>query len=287
MATTLTTRRPRRSLTKGSVIKYGLLSLFAIPWAVLPLWLMLVNSVKREGEAALLSISLPKDWAFLDNYTAVIEDGDYFTGLRNSLLVAVPTVLVVILLGSLAAWGYARSAKRRSQLFFYISALSILLPPAVIPTIYLLTTLHLDGTLWGYSLMVIGTRLGSVIFLTTGFIRGMPVELEEAAEIDGASRIRTFFSVMLPLLRPILFVSGVLLLINIWNDFFFALLLLRGSENATLPLTLYSFASSSFVGIKWNLVFAHVVMTSLPLLLTYLVAQRQVLAGLTEGGLKG
>ncbi|WP_432970235.1 carbohydrate ABC transporter permease [Dactylosporangium sp. CA-233914] len=269
------------------MIKYVLLTLFAIPWVVLPLWLMLINSAKREGEAALLSVTLPKEWAVLHNYAAVIRDGDYFTGLRNSLLVAVPTVLAVLLLGSMAAWGYARSTKRRSQLFFYISALSILLPPAVIPTIYLLTTLNLDGSLGGYSLMVVGTRLGSVIFLTTGFIRGMPVELEEAAAIDGASRIRTYFSVMLPLLRPILFVGGVLLVINIWNDFFFALLLLRGSENATLPLTLYSFASSSFVGIKWNLVFAHVVMTSLPLLAVYLVAQRQVLAGLTEGGLKG
>ncbi|TCC36477.1 carbohydrate ABC transporter permease [Kribbella speibonae] len=277
----------RKSLRPGTIVKYVLLTLFAVPWVGVPLWLMLINSVKREGEAALLSVALPKQWAFSHNYSAVIHEGHYFTGLRNSLLVAVPTVLVVVLLGSLAAWGYARSPKRRSQLFFYISALSILLPPAVIPTIYLLTTFHLDGSLWGYSLMVVGTRLGSVIFLTTGFIRGMPLELEEAAEVDGASRIRTYFSVMLPLLRPILFVSGVLLLINIWNDFFFALLLLRGSENATLPLTLYSFASSSFVGIRWNLVFAHVVMTSLPLVLVYLVAQRRVLAGLTEGGLKG
>ncbi|MFF0700024.1 carbohydrate ABC transporter permease [Streptomyces tendae] len=277
----------RRRRTRGGILKYTLLTLFAIPWVGLPLWLMLVNSAKREGEAAVLSIGWPKDWAFVDNYSAVINEGSYFTGLRNTLLVTVPTVLVVVLLGSMAAWGYARSPRGRSQLFFYISALSVLLPPAIIPTIYLLSEMQLDGSLFGYALMTAGTRMGAVIFLTTGFIRGMPLELEEAAEIDGASRIRTYFSVMLPLLRPILFVGGVLLVINVWNDFFFALLLLRGSENATLPLTLYSFATSSFVGIKWNLVFAHVVMTSLPLVLVYLVAQRQVLSGLTEGGLKG
>lgn len=264
-----------------------LLSLFAVPWVGVPLWLLLVNSFKKEGEAANLSLALPTEWAIDYNYGAVFNAGNFLIGLRNTLLVTVPTVVVVLLLASLAAWGYARSTRKLSQFFFYISALSILLPPAIIPTIFVLTTLHLDGSLWGYALMQIGTRLGIVIFLTTGFIRGMPLELEEAAEIDGASRLRTYFSVLLPLLRPILFVAGVLLVIGVWNDYFFGLLLLRSTENATLPLTLFQFASSSFVGTKWNFVFAHVVMSSLPLVIFYLIAQRQVLAGLTEGGLKG
>ncbi|GAB3399018.1 carbohydrate ABC transporter permease [Schumannella luteola] len=277
-------RRPRRTVPW---LRYTLLTLFSIPWVGVPLWLLIVNSFKREGEASQLSLALPTDWAVVDNYAAVFTDGNYLTGLRNTLLVTVPTVLVVLLLGSLAAWGYARSTRRLSQVFFYISALSILLPPAIIPTIFVLSSLHLDGSLWGYALMQMGTRLGFVIFLTTGFIRGMPIELEEAAEIDGASRLRTYFSVMLPLLRPIMFVAAVLLVIGVWNDYFFGLLLLRSTENATLPLTLFQFASSSFVGVRWNLVFAHVIMTSLPLVVVYLFSQRQVLAGLTEGGTKG
>ncbi|KSU54897.1 sugar ABC transporter substrate-binding protein [Microbacterium enclense] len=268
-------------------LRYSILSVFALLWIGVPLWMLLVNSFKREGEAAQLSLALPTEWAIDYNYGAVFTEGNYLTGLRNTLLVTVPTVLVVLLLGSLAAWGYARSSKRLTQFFFYLCALSILLPPAVIPTIFILSTLNLDGSLWGYALMNIGTRLGFVIFLTTGFIRGMPTELEEAAAIDGATRLRTFFSVLLPLLRPILFVAAVIMVIGVWNDYFFALLLLRSAENATLPLTLFQFASSSFIGVKWNFVFAHVVMTSLPLILVYLVAQRQVLAGLTEGGLKG
>ncbi|MFE5671649.1 carbohydrate ABC transporter permease [Agromyces sp. NPDC056523] len=277
----------RRPKSKAPWLRYTLLAIFAIPWVGVPLWLLLVNSFKLEGEASQLSLALPTEWAIGYNYGAVFTEGNYLTGLRNTLLVTVPTVAVVLLLGALAAWGYARSTRRSTQFFFYLCALSILLPPAIIPTIFVLTTMQLDGSLWGYALMQIGTRLGFVIFLTTGFIRGMPIELEEAAEIDGASRIRTFFSVLLPLLRPILFVAAVLLVIGVWNDYFFALLLLRSTENATLPLTLFQFASSSYVGTKWNFVFAHVVMTSLPLVLVYLIGQRQVLAGLTEGGLKG
>ena len=269
------------------MLKYGLLTLFAVPWIVVPIWMILVNSFKAEGEAALLSLSLPSDWSLVENYRAVFVDGNYMTGLKNSLLVAVPTVFVVLLLGSMAAWAYGRSSRRWTRVFFYVTSLSILLPPAIIPTIYLLRSLGLDGGIAGYALMMMGTRMGLVVFLTTGFVRSLPTDLEEAAAIDGASKARTFFAILLPLLRPILFAGAVLMVIVVWNDFFFGQLLLRSSDNATLPLTLYSFASASVSGLSWNLVFAHLVMSSAPLVLVYLVAQRQVLSGLTEGSLKG
>lgn len=270
-----------------TAVKYTLVTLFAIPWMGVPLWLVVVNSFKTQGDAARLSLGLPEEWAILENYGAVFTAGNYLTGLRNSLLVAIPTIVVVLLLGAAAAWAYARSTRRSFQVFYYLTSLSILLPPAVIPTIYVLTTLNLDGSIAGYALMMMGTRLGIAVFLITGFIRSIPPELEEAAAIDGASRLRIFFALMLPLLRPVLFVGGVLLVITVWNDFFFGVLLLKTSGNATLPLTLYSFASASTTGLRWNLVFAHVIMTSLPLIVAYLIAQRQVLAGLTEGGVKG
>jgi raffinose/stachyose/melibiose transport system permease protein len=277
----------RRMVRMPGILKYSLIALFAVPWVGVPLWLMVVNSFKTQGEAAELSLALPEQWAIVENFSAVITQGNYLTGLRNSLLVAVPTIIVVLLLGSAAAWAYARTTSRSFQFFFYVTSLSILLPPAVIPTIYVLTTLQLDGSVAGYALMMMGTRMGLVVFLITGFVRSLPLELEEAAAIDGASRLRIFFSLMLPLLRPVLFVGGVLLVITVWNDFFFGVLLLKTSANATLPLTLYSFASASTTSLRWNLVFAHVIMTSLPLVITYLLAQRQVLAGRSEGGLKG
>lgn len=283
-------RSRRRHAPRGRrhhVLRYTLLTLFAVPWVGVPVWMILVNSFKTEGEAAQLSLALPETWALVENYTAVFATGNYLVGLRNSLLVVVPTVIVILLLGSLGAWGFARSRRVSLQVFFYVTALSILLPPAVIPTIFILRGMQLDGSIVGYALMMMGTKMGLVVFLTTGFVRSLPVELEEAAAIDGASRMRTYFSVLLPMMRSILLVGAVLIVIIVWNDFFFAQLLLKTSANATLPLTLYTFASASVSGLRWNLVFAHLVMTSLPLVIVYLLAQRRILAGLTEGGLKG
>ncbi|WP_158711487.1 ABC transporter permease family protein [Streptomyces xylophagus] len=174
-------------------------------------------AVRTRGVARYGGLNWPKHWSAGANYHTVIDKGSYFTGLRNSALLAVPTILAVPLLGSMAAWAYARSDSRTLRFAYYTSALSILLP----------------------------------------------------------------------VLTPVLFTGAVMLIISVWNDFYFALFLLRGTESATLPLTLYSFASSSTHGVSWNLVFAHVVLTSLPLVLVHLVLQRRVLAGLTEGGVTG
>ena len=272
--------------TRG-VVRYVGLTLFAIPWILVPFWLLIVNSLKTEGDASVLSMSWPKHWRAGANYHTVIDKGSYLTGLRNSALLAVPTILAVLLLGSMAAWAYGRSDSRTLRFAYYTSALSIVLPPAIIPTVYVLTRLGLDGSRLGYMLVIAGTRLGVVIFLATGFVRTLPHDFEEAAQLDGANKWQIYWRIVLPVLTPVLFTGAVMLIISVWNDFYFALFLLRGSQAATLPLTLYSFASSSTHGVSWNLVFAHVVLTSLPLVLVYLVLQRRVLAGLTEGGVTG
>jgi len=268
-------------------LRYTVLAAISIPWIFIPFWLLLVNSFKTQGEAGALSLGLPSQWNLIENYTTVFVTGGYLTGLQNSLIIAVPTIVIALFLGALAAWAYARSPSLTLQFAFYLSCLSILLPPAVVPTVYLLKSLGLNGTTLGYALSVIGVRLGIVIFLTTGFVKRIPIELEEAAVIDGASRWTTFRLIILPLLAPILFTGAVVLMVSIWNDFFFAMFLLQGPQRATLPLTLYRFAAASAYTLRWNLVFAHVVMTSLPLIIVYLFLQKRVVQGLTDGSVKG
>lgn len=270
-----------------AALKYAALTLFAIPWVLVPVWLVVVNSFKPAGEAAELGLGLPRTWAVAENYGIVLDRGGYLTGLLNSLKVTVPIVAAVVLLGAAAAWAFGRSRSRWLQAAYFVTGLSILLPPSIIPTVYLLRALSLDGGSLGYVLTMTGCRLGIVIFLATGFVRAFPRDLEDAAAIDGASRPQVFVSILLPLLRPVLFVGGVILIINVWNDFFFALFLLQGSANATLPLSLFQFASGTLQSLNWNLVFAHVLLTTLPLVAVYVVAQKRVLAGLTEGALKG
>ena len=281
-------KRARRWI--GGHWKVGVLVLIAIPWILIPLWLLLVNSFKPYTEASSLSLALPHHWAILSNYGTALHKWGFLSALKNSSIVVIPTMLVVLFLGSLAAWGFARSTSMTMKVAFNISVLSILLPPAVLPTIYLLEKLHLQATVWGYTLSMIGTRMGIVIFLCTGFLRSFPRSLEEAAAIDGASRLQTYRRIILPLLRPVLLVGGVILVISVWNEFFFALFLLGGSNQATLPLALYQHAASSAtneVTYLWNLIFADVVLTSLPVLIVYLFVNRRLISGLSEGALKG
>jgi len=267
--------------------RYALMTLIALPWVVLPLWLLAVNSLKTQGEASVPSLAWPAHWNAAANYLAVIDQGSYLTGLLNSVVTVIPTIAAVVLFGSMAAWSYSRSRSRGMRFAYYASSVSMILPPAIIPTVYILIQLGINGTRGGYFLALTGTRLGMVIFLVTGFAKTLPLALEEAAEIDGASKWQIYWHVILPLLKPALFTSAILLCISVWNDFFFALFLLPNNDQATLPLTLYRFASTSTTGIAWNLVFADVVLTNLPILVVYLVLQRRVLSGLTEGAVTG
>ncbi|MEU4248997.1 carbohydrate ABC transporter permease [Amycolatopsis sp. NPDC026612] len=278
------TKARRRTAARVTV-----LSLISLPWVVLPLWLLLVNSAKPLDEASLLQLGLPKTWALWDNYATVIDQGNYLQALLNSLLVVVPTIAVVVVLAAMAAWAYARSRSMTAKLAYNVTVLSIVLPPAILPTIYELQTLQLDGTRLGYFLVMAGTRMGTVVFLATGFIKTVPRDLEEAASIDGAGRVQIFVRIIFPLVVPVLLVGSVILIISTWNEFFFAQFLLHGSDTATLPLALFQFASASAdqAVLNWNLIFAHVVLTSLPIVLVYLFVQRRIIPGLSAGALKG
>ena len=289
MTTHGTTARRRRPATpRSELLRVVVLGVIALPWVLIPMWLLLVNSVKPYGEASQLDLALPREWRW-DNFAVVFEAGDYPTALLNSLAIAVPTLASVLLFGSMAAWAFARSRRVSMKVAYNVCVLSVLLPPAVLPTIYELQTLGIDGTRLGYFLVMVGTRLGVVVFLATGFVRAMSVEIEEAAAIDGASKPQIFRLLIVPSLLPVLLVGGVILIITIWNEFLFALFLLRGEESATLPLGLFRFASASseVVAFRWDLVFAHVVLTSLPLVIVYLFVQRRLVQGLSEGAIKG
>lgn len=278
----------RKRSWRGSA-RVAVLSVIALLWVVLPLWMLLVNSAKPLEEASLLELGLPKEWAFWDNYSFVINEGHFFRALVNSLVVVVPTIAVIVILGAMAAWAYARSRSMTARVAYNITVLSIVLPAAILPTIYELQTLGIDGTRLGYFLVMAGTRMGNVVFLATGFIKSVPRDLEDSASIDGASRMQIFLRIIFPLTVPVLLVGSVILIISTWNEFFFAGFLLQGSDRATLPLALYHFASASADQpvLRWNVIFAHVVLTSLPVVLAYLLVQRRVVPGLSSGAIKG
>lgn len=264
-----------------------LLTFVGVVFYVLPLWVVVVTSFKPLGEAIRLDMSLPQDWAIVDNYRTVFIDGRFPLAFANSLFITVTSVTVLILVGSFAAWAFGRSKSRTMTVIYYIAVFSLLLPTAIVPEIFLMQQLHIDGTRLALIFFTVGTRLGLVIFLITGFVRTVPKSIEEAALVDGASKFQVFYRVVFPLLSPILFTVGIILVIFTWNDFFGALFLLRGQSRQTLPLSLLQFSEGSVKQVPWNLSFAHIVLVSVPLILVYVFGQKRLLSGLMSGAVKG
>ncbi len=185
----------------------------------------------------------------------------------------------------MAAWVLARRSGFLIAMLYAVGISGIVLPPAVITLVLLLRQLSIDGTLTGMVLVYTGIYMSTAIFFITGFIRTIPPELEEAARVDGAGPVRIFFTIILPLLRPVLATATILICLYIWNDVFYAFFVIGGRMD-TLPLNLFQVASAGLYLNNWHLIFAYVVLMSLPLLVVFAVAQRRIISGITGGAVK-
>lgn len=276
----MTTSRATRAL------RIAVLAILAFLLVLVPLWMVIVNSFKTQTDAAALGIGLPTRWAAIDNYVQVFEDSNYARSFLNSLLITVVSSGLLLAIGTPAAWAFARSRSRGLGVLYWASLVGVLLPLPAVPLVFMLREAGLQGTQIGLVVFTVAARLSLVVFLLTGFARGLPRELEEAASTDGATRLRTFVSIVVPLMRPVLFATFVLLAVSIWNDFYGPLFLISDPDQATLPLGLYRLSSGIREATAWNFVFAHVVLVSLPLIVVYVFAQRRIVEGVTAGALK-
>ncbi|MGO4533355.1 carbohydrate ABC transporter permease [Leifsonia sp. 2MCAF36] len=284
-ALTSTRRRARPRLTPARVIQ----PIVAIAMVVLllgvPFWLVVVTAGKDQAEALNPSLALPTTWHLFENFATVFDQGRMVPAFLGSLLIMVPSVFGVLLLGAMASWILGR---RRSKPIAFVYALGIsgiVLPPAVVTIVLLLRQIGLAGTPLGMIGVYMGMYLSTVIFFVTGFVRTIPVELEEAARVDGAGPVKVFFRVILPLLGPTLATATILICLYIWNDVFYALFVVGGRLD-TLPLNLYQVASSGLYLQNWHLIFAYIIVMSLPLLITFTVMQRKIISGITSGAVK-
>jgi raffinose/stachyose/melibiose transport system permease protein len=271
----------------GRFVVPVLLTLAAVVLVLLPAWVVVVTSFKSLAEAKTLTIELPREWRVVENYSFVFEESRYLQGFLNSLLVTAGSVAVLLLLGAMASWVFARSTSRVVRLLHLIALAGILVPPALVPSIAVLRAIGLQGTHLGLITFYTALLMAVTVFIITGFVRSIPTELEDAARIDGASEVAVFFRVVFPLLQPILISAGTLLTIIVWTEFFSAFLILSGRAAQTLPLGLWYVSSGAINQVRWNHVFTHVVLVSAPLLIFYFLAQRRLVGGVLAGGLKG
>ncbi len=274
-------RRQVRRLIRPAVVVALLVVFIGVP-----MWLVVVTSAKTQGDALNPSLSLPEHgWHFGGNYAKAFTDGRAWQAFLGSVSMVVPSVVVLLLFGSMAAWVLARRSGLLISLLYSVAISGIVLPPAVITLVLLLRQLSLAGTVPGMVLVYAGIYMSTAIFFITGFVRTIPRELEEAARVDGAGPVRIFLTVIVPLLRPVLATATILICLYIWNDVFYAFFVIGGRKD-TLPLNLFQVASAGLYLNNWHLIFAYVVLMTIPLLVVFTVAQRRIISGITGGAVK-
>jgi raffinose/stachyose/melibiose transport system permease protein len=253
-----------------------------------PLYLLVVFPLKTPQDAYTKPTSLPTNPTFANFRQAWQGSGGVTLGsaMVNSLIITVGSVICLLVLGSIAAYVLARRPSKLSTGLYVLYVLGFIIPfqLAIVPLYVAMRHLHLIGSYLGMILLYTGLFMPLTVFLYTGFIRVLPREYEESAQVDGAGMWRTYLRVVFPLLRPVTGTVAVLAGIIIWNDFFGPLIFLSGTNKATLPVAIYSFVGDFTA--QWNLIFAAVVISILPVFAFYLVAQRQLIKGFT-GGIRG
>jgi len=251
---------------------------------VVPLFVLVNLSLRPQHELVdPLKIQFPLT---LENYSAAWREAALGSAIVDSAIIAIASVVIVVVVSSLAAYPLARSTARWSKWTFALFMLGLLLPfqLALLPLYTTMRDLHLIGSLWGLILFYSGLQMPFSIFLYAAFLRVLPRDYEEAATLDGCTALQSFRRVVFPLLRP---VTGTVVILNaifIWNDFLTPLLYLSGSEHQTIPVAIYTFVGQYTA--NWQLLFAGLVMGVAPILLVYFAMQRHIIRGFS-GGLKG
>ncbi|MGH3387908.1 MAG: carbohydrate ABC transporter permease [Actinomadura sp.] len=267
----------------------GEIAVFAVAAAVflVPFVFMVLTAVKDEAQAADLDFSWPSNWPVVANVVDVVSARDHvlLRAYVNSIILTVASVALIVVFAGMAGFVLQRRAGRVAALADFLVLSGLIIPPAIVPTIWLLQALGLFKTLPGLVLIEVAFNLSYAVLLFRAFVAAIPRELDEAAMIDGCSGLSLYFRVVFPLLRPVTITVILTTSVTIFNDFVNPLYFLPGDENATVQLTLYNFQSQ--YSTQWNLLFMDIVLITIPPLLAFIFFNRKIVSGLTAGAVKG
>ncbi len=275
-------RKPRKNYLLSAVAIGLSVVVFLVPFAFI-----LLTAVKSRQEASRLDFSWPSEWHLVQNFVEVVEARDYMLIIAfiNSTILTVASVAILVVLAAMVAFVLQRRRTRWTPLINFLVLSGLIIPPAVVPTIWVLQKLGLFRTMPGLIMIEVAFGLSFCVLLFRAFISTIPRELDEAAIIDGAGPLRLFFRVILPLLRSVVVTVVVVQSVTIFNDFTNPLYFLPGDENATVQLTLYNFASA--YSTQYNLLFMDILLITIPPLLMFLFFNKRIVAGMTAGAVKG
>jgi raffinose/stachyose/melibiose transport system permease protein len=265
----------------------GIALLLATVIFLVPFSFMLLTAVKDEVQSADLDFAWPADWPIVHNFTQVIQARDFvlLRAFVNSTVLTVVSVALIVIFAAMAAFVLQRRAGKVARLADFLVLSGLIIPPAIVPTIWLLQGLGLFKTMPGLILVEVAFGLSYAVLLFRAFIAAIPRELDEAAMIDGCAGLTLFFRVIFPLLRPVTITVILTTSVAVFNDFVNPLYFLPGDENATVQLTLYNFQSQ--YSTQWNLLFMDIVLITIPPLVLFVFFNRKIVAGMTAGAVKG
>lgn len=250
-----------------------------------PLVLILFNSLKESVSASDMNLkvpTLPLQWS---NFSVVIEKGKLLTSFLNSLTYSVGSVILCTFFAALAAYVFSRNQTKWNKILYLYLVLGITMPINYVALTKVLLVLQLNNTRGGIILLYTAMQLPFTVFLCHGFVAKVPVELDEAAIIDGCNAWKLFIYIVFPMMKPAIATAVVLTFLNTWNEFVSPLYFLSSSTKWPMTLSVYNFFGIYFK--DWNLVCADIVLTSAPVLLVYLLGQRYIVSGMTAGAVKG
>ncbi len=254
-----------------------------------PLYMAVVIAFKDPSEmtndiAGILS--LPATWS-LDNFIEAIEVTDFFHSFLNSLIITVVAVVVSILIHSLAAYAIGRNMDKKklfkASYYFIVAGMYVPFAILMMPLVKQTAMMHLDN-MFGVMILYVVFYMPMNMMLYTGYLRNIPTALEEAARVDGASTWTTYWKVIFPLMKPMHATVAVITGLAVWNDVMTPLVIMGGSGVNTLPLAQMSFQTQ--FGTNYNLAFASYLLAMLPMIIFYIVAQKQIIGGVTNGAVK-
>lgn len=272
----------RTSILGGVLAIAGSFVIFVIPFVFI-----ILMAFKDQPQSGLRDFSWPQGFHLWDNLVTVVTTRNWMlvTAFINSTIITVTSVALVVVLAAMVGYVLARRKTRLNGTIEFLILAGLMIPPAVVPTIWLLQGLKLFGTLHGMILIQVAYNLPFSIILYRAFVATIPKELDEAAIIDGARPLDVFFRVILPLLWPVTVTNIVVQSVGIFNDFTNPLYYLPGNGNATVQLTLYNFQSQ--FNTAYNLLFTNILLITIPPLLVFIFFNRQIVAGMTAGAVKG
>ncbi len=274
----------------GSKILTVFFTILCIIW-VMPIVEVLINSFKANAYVNLEPFALPDKDSFVGfaNYIKGMTFGNYplLSSVAYSVVITVLSVILILLCCSMTAWYIARVDSLISRIFYYLCLFSMIVPFQMVMFTLSFTADQLNlNTPWTIPIVYLGFGAGLAIFMFVGFVKGLPLEIEEAAAIDGCGPVRTYFNVVLPMLKPTLISVGILQTMWVWNDYLLPSLVLDINEYRTIPIHV-QYLKGSYGTVDLGAFMAVVMVSIIPIIILYMFCQKHIIKGVAAGAVKG